>query len=218
MEKRITIGRGDDCDIVIPDDSDNVSRHHMVITFGFTGKMKISDTSSNGTFINDNRMLKGSSVPVTRSDKIRLGAKWTLDWTLVHDPFATARRVAAALAAVLLVLAVAAGIYCATRPADYGTARIVVPKAADDAGSDSWNADSTLNNVPTEKTIDIGGVRRAAAGKKKVVRKESTARKSSPKKSKAQGAQAKKAHDSNSKDEMIIKRNRDLSHEKDMTI
>ena len=33
MEKRIIIGRGTDCDITIPDETDNVSRHHLVISF-----------------------------------------------------------------------------------------------------------------------------------------------------------------------------------------
>lgn len=41
--KRIIIGRGIDCDIVIPDEKDNVSRHHLVISFGLLGKMTISE-------------------------------------------------------------------------------------------------------------------------------------------------------------------------------
>ena len=59
--KRIIIGRGNDCDIVIPDDTDDVSRHHLVLSFNFLGKMTVSDTSSNGTYINNIRMLKGAS-------------------------------------------------------------------------------------------------------------------------------------------------------------
>ena len=116
MEKRTIIGRGTDCDITIPDETDNVSRHHLVISFNIFGKMKISDTSSNGTFINDNRMLKGSSVPVTRNDKIRLGAQWELDWNLVIDPFCKIRKaIIACLVAVVLAL-VGWGIYCAVSP------------------------------------------------------------------------------------------------------
>lgn len=53
--KKIIVGRGLDCDIVIPDERDNVSRHHLVISFNLLGKMTISDTSSNGTFINEKR-------------------------------------------------------------------------------------------------------------------------------------------------------------------
>ena len=56
--KRIVIGRGIDCDIVIPDEKDNVSRHHLVISFGLFGKMTISDTSSNGTFVNDRKLYE----------------------------------------------------------------------------------------------------------------------------------------------------------------
>lgn len=91
--KRIIIGRGIDCDIVIPDEKDNVSRHHLVISFGLLGKMTISDTSSNGTFVNDRKLLKGASVPVTREDKVRLGSQWTLDWSLVKDPYVATRRI-----------------------------------------------------------------------------------------------------------------------------
>lgn len=85
--KKIIVGRAFDSDVVIPDDKDNVSRHHLVISFGFDGKMKVSDTSSNGTYINGTKMVKGASVPVTRKDTIRLGDNWTLDWKLVKDPY-----------------------------------------------------------------------------------------------------------------------------------
>ena len=105
--KKIIVGRGLDCDIVIPDERDNVSRHHLVISFNLLGKMTISDTSSNGTFINEKKMLKGTSIPVTRNDKIRLGDRWDLDWSLVKDPYAAMRRQLLA-AVALLIVAVAA--------------------------------------------------------------------------------------------------------------
>lgn len=106
--KKITVGRGNDCDIVIPDERDNVSRHHMVISFNLLGKMTISDTSSNGTFINERRMLKGTSIPVTRNDKIRLGDRWNFDWSLVKDPYVTMRKTIIAAASLLVVVIIAA--------------------------------------------------------------------------------------------------------------
>ena len=106
--KKITVGRGNDCDIVIPDERDNVSRHHMVISFNLLGKMTISDTSSNGTFINERRMLKGTSIPVTRNDKIRLGDRWNFDWNLVKDPYVTMRKTIIAAASLLVVVIIAA--------------------------------------------------------------------------------------------------------------
>ena len=164
MEKRIIIGRGTDCDITIPDETDNVSRHHLVISFNFFGKMKISDTSSNGTFINDNRMLKGSSVPVTRNDKIRLGAQWELDWNLVIDPFCKIRKVVIAwLVAVVLAL-VGWGIYCAVSPKADDSAKIIIPKAETNATNGQWNSDSTEDVVPIEERISVGNAARKQSG------------------------------------------------------
>lgn len=164
MEKRIIIGRGTDCDVTIPDETDNVSRHHLVISFNIFGKMKISDTSSNGTFINDNRMLKGSSVPVTRNDKIRLGAQWELDWNLVIDPFCKIRKaIIACLVAVVLAL-VGWGIYCAVSPKADDSAKIIIPKAETNATNGQWNSDSTEDVVPIEERISVGNAARKQSG------------------------------------------------------
>lgn len=164
MEKRIIIGRGTDCDITIPDETDNVSRHHLVISFNFFGKMKISDTSSNGTFINDNRMLKGSSVPVTRNDKIRLGAQWELDWNLVIDPFCKIRKVVIACLVVVVLALVGWGIYCAVSPKADDSAKIIIPKAETNATNGQWNGDSTKYVVPKEERISVGNAARKQSG------------------------------------------------------
>lgn len=164
MEKRIIIGRGTDCDVTIPDESDNVSRHHLVISFNFFGKMKISDTSSNGTFINDNRMLKGSSVPVTRNDKIRLGAQWELDWNLVIDPFCKIRKVVIACLVVVVLALVGWGIYCAVSPKADDSAKIIIPKAETNATNGQWNGDSTKYVVPKEERISVGNAARKQSG------------------------------------------------------
>lgn len=164
MEKRLIIGRGTDCDITIPDETDNVSRHHLVISFNFFGKMKISDTSSNGTFINDNRMLKGSSVPVTRNDKIRLGAQWELDWNLVIDPFCKIRKVVIACLVVVVLALVGWGIYCAVSPKADDSAKIIIPKAETNATNGQWNSDSTEDVVPIEERISVGNAARKQSG------------------------------------------------------
>lgn len=87
MMKKIIIGRGIDCDVVIPDETDIVSRHHLVLNVGFWGRMTLCDTSSNGTFINDKLVKKGEIIPITRKDKVRLGDSWILDWNLVQKPY-----------------------------------------------------------------------------------------------------------------------------------
>lgn len=171
--KRITVGRGIDCDIVIPDETDNVSRHHFVISFYFFGKMTLSDTSSNGTFINDNRMLKGASIPVTRKDRIRLGEAWNFDWTMVKDPYANIRKsVIGALIAIVVILLgwLAWSIY------DNRDNRIIVkqdvefPDAKEE--NDTWTKDSTDKYAPVERSIKTD----KAQKKSKVGRKKHSSR------------------------------------------
>lgn len=89
--KKLIIGRGNDCDIVIPDDSDLVSRHHAELIFDFWGKMQIVDTSSNGTFLNGVRLAKGQPMEVRRTDNVSFAKKWEFDWETVKDPYAKQR-------------------------------------------------------------------------------------------------------------------------------
>lgn len=158
MKKRIIIGRGNDCDIVIPDNKDNVSRHHMVITIDFLGKMKISDTSSNGTFINGIRMLKGATLPVKRSDNIRLGAEWNFDWSTLQDPFATMRKVALVTSIVIVVAVAAFGVWSIIEDSKSKTEEFVIPLPENVKVDNSWNADSTKKWQPTEMSISTPGV------------------------------------------------------------
>lgn len=154
--KRLTVGRGTDCDIVVPDEKDNVSRHHMVLSFNIIGKMTVSDTSSNGTFINGTRMLKGASVPVTREDKIRLGDSWEFDWGLVPDPYRKIRRIAILISALLLFTAFGIVLYSLYDNDGKKQERIIIPTPAPDVTEDTWNADSTREVAPTEVSISTG--------------------------------------------------------------
>ena len=206
MEKRIIIGRGTDCDVTIPDETDNVSRHHLVISFNFFGKMKISDTSSNGTFINENRMLKGSSVPVTRNDNIRLGASWQLDWSLVNDPFKNTRKaVIACLVFVVLILA-GVGVYSVVHTDTNDSPNIIIPKADTTATDNNWNGDSTLREVPVEQRIDVGNAARKSVQPQKAKTKKQSGR------TKKQGRK-----DINKPSDRGVKE-KDLSKEKNITI
>jgi len=152
--KRIIIGRGNDCDIVIPDELDNVSRHHAVISFDFFGRMTLSDTSSNGTLINGTRMLKGASIPVTRNDKIQLGGAWMFDWDSVEDPYRKVRNITYVVIALLVLLSIGLvswSIYH-SRHNDASNS-IIVPKAPDNTSEGDWNSDSTKNVAPKEISI-----------------------------------------------------------------
>lgn len=164
--KRITVGRGNDCDIVILDDTDNVSRHHLVITFNLLGKMKVSDTSSNGTFINGNRMLKGASIPVSTQDKIRLGRSIELDWNQIKDPYKSARTITFS-ALIVLVLAVA-GIsvwYWHKEKSKTSVSSDIEMISADVNMDDTWNKDSTAKVAPIATSIDVNDKKKAPAQK-----------------------------------------------------
>lgn len=150
--KRITVGRGNDCDIVIDDNTDKVSRHHLVISVDFMGRMTVSDTSSNGTFLNGNKMLKGTSMPVTRKDTIRLGDVWEFDWNTVRDPYARMRKFAAAAAAMLFLLCAGITVWSLINDSFDKENASEIPVAAEEDNTE-WNKDSTNKYAPVESSI-----------------------------------------------------------------
>ena len=60
--KTYSIGRDLGCDIVINDTTDVVSRRHAVLTVASSGKMTLTDLSSNGTYINGIRRFMASGA------------------------------------------------------------------------------------------------------------------------------------------------------------
>ena len=180
--KRITIGRSTDCDIVINDQTDNVSRRHAVITFDLFGRMTISDTSSNGTFINDQRMLKGASLPVTREDKVRLGKAWILDWNTISDPTKGIRRfLFTAIAAILIAVA---GICTYSLVCGDSTGKVDSEiKDKVEKNDTTWNERDTQNNRPNVDNIDVSSNERSGkAGTGKKVKKPATGKSKSTQK------------------------------------
>lgn len=175
--KYINVGRSIDCDIIIPDESDTVSRQHMVIKFNPFGKMTISDKSSNGTFVNGKRITKGASIPVTRNDEVRLGKDWVLDWNLVKDPYSLDRILV--IVVIILLAAAGVGFYIfrlhQERLEDERKAEELIVKPTSDSVSDDWNKDSTLNVSPTETSINVGGNKKADTPAKS--RKKTTSKK-----------------------------------------
>lgn len=154
--KKVRVGRALDCDIVIPDESDNVSRQHLVISFNLFGGMKLSDTSSNGTYINGRRMLKGTSIPVTPADEVKLGDNWILDWGQVKDPYKRIRRLIVTMLSVLALAGIGAGIFFIFfhNPNKEEELQIIVPKPTEFT-YDDWNKDSTMNVAPVETSISF---------------------------------------------------------------
>ena len=83
--KTYIIGRQEDCDIVIIDPTQMVSRHHAVLTVSGR-KMTITDQSSNGTYINGIKIAAGAPVPVTRKDVVSFAQAAELNWARIPDP------------------------------------------------------------------------------------------------------------------------------------
>ena len=107
--KEYLIGRGLDADIVIPDETDQVSRHHCYLRISFFGRMQLCDDSTNGTFINGETMEKGEWRNVSRKDKVSLAKVWELDWDEVPHPY----RKPHILLAALLIAALIFGCFMA---------------------------------------------------------------------------------------------------------
>lgn len=81
--KTYSIGRDLNCDIVINDSTDVISRRHALLNVTSGGKMTLIDQSSNGTYVNGIRISPNVPVPVTRKDNISLAHVAKLNWNLV---------------------------------------------------------------------------------------------------------------------------------------
>ena len=83
MKKIYTIGRDEGCDIVIPDNTDVISRLHATLRVETNDKIYLTDQSRNGTYINGMKMSSNVEIPVSRKDVVSLAHLYELDWSLV---------------------------------------------------------------------------------------------------------------------------------------
>src|SRR5439155_20919944 len=67
----VRVGRDPDCELALPEDTDQVSRRHAQIELTPAGAFVTDLGSSNGTFVNDQRLTQ--RVPVQSGSRIRLG-------------------------------------------------------------------------------------------------------------------------------------------------
>lgn len=86
MKRIYTIGRDPQCDIIIQDMTDVVSRVHAVLKLESNGKMFIKDQSKNGTYINGMRVTPNVEIPITRKDSISFANVRELDWSVIPNP------------------------------------------------------------------------------------------------------------------------------------
>ena len=78
--KIYSIGRDINCNIVIDDNTDVISRRHATLNVSSSGKMTIVDQSHNGTYVNGIRIASNVPVPVTRKDNVSFAHVARLDW------------------------------------------------------------------------------------------------------------------------------------------
>ena len=107
--KTYSIGRDLNCDIVINDATDVISRRHALLNVTSSGKMTIVDQSSNGTYVNGIRISPNVPVPVTRKDIISLAHVAKLNWSQVPKANQWIKYAVAGAIAVIIVLLV---IFC----------------------------------------------------------------------------------------------------------
>lgn len=95
---------------MINDSSDVISRRHAVINVANNGKLTITDTSYNGTYVNGIRIAPNVPVPVTRKDSVTFAHVAKLDWKLIPKPALMRWLLPGGIAAGVLVVV---GVVCA---------------------------------------------------------------------------------------------------------
>ena len=108
MKKIYTIGRDEGCDIVIPDNTDVISRLHATIRIEAGDKIFLTDQSRNGTYINGMKMTSNVEIPVSRKDVVSFAHIYNLDWSMVPKRKNNVLRITFILFPVIAVLGVVA--------------------------------------------------------------------------------------------------------------
>ena len=110
--KVYSIGRDTGCDIIVNDRSDVISRRHALISVANNGKITITDTSYNGTYVNGIRISPNVAVPVTRKDSVSFAHVAKLDWKVIPQPPLIRWGLPAALAVVVLIVVAICFVMC----------------------------------------------------------------------------------------------------------
>lgn len=108
--KTYSIGRDLNCDIIINDSTDVISRRHALLNVTSSGKMTIIDQSSNGTYVNGIRISQNVPVPVTRKDIISLAHVAKLDWDQVPKSNQWIKYCIGAAIAIIVIVGIIFGV------------------------------------------------------------------------------------------------------------
>lgn len=108
--KTYSIGRDLNCDIVINDSTDVISRRHALLNVTSSGKMTVIDQSSNGTYVNGIRITQNVPVPVTRKDIISLAHVVKLDWNQIPKSDLWMKYAIGAVVAIVVIISIVVGL------------------------------------------------------------------------------------------------------------
>lgn len=156
--RKITIGRNNSCNIVIPDTSDLVSRRQAVLAVSFFGRMIIYDTSNNGTYVNGQKLEHGKGVRVTRRDRVNFARMADLNWNDVKDPYRKMKIwLAATVAAAIVIAAVVVAVLMLrptspASPSAAGTDTTAIEKGATTTTVTPTPVHETKNTQPKKKS------------------------------------------------------------------
>lgn len=157
--KIITIGRGDDCDIIIEDPM--MSRRQAVMRLYPTGKIEIIDYSRNGTSVNGVKLVPEKLTRIKRGDAVTFAGTKSLDWKEIPDvskPFRIAMWSVAGVVALVLILWAVMAVNRAVRsdvPVDaVETVTTPVPQegAKKDTTKEFTDGRSALGRVPSGRS------------------------------------------------------------------
>lgn len=102
--KVISIGRGEDCHIIFPDNV--ISRRHAILKIYATGKMEIVDMGQNGTFVNGVKLTPNTPYPVSRKDVVSFAHVRQLDWAQIPDQSRWYRYAMYGVAGIVLIVGI----------------------------------------------------------------------------------------------------------------
>ena len=115
--KTYSIGRDINCDIVIDDSTDVISRRHALLNITPSGKMTIIDQSSNGTYVNGIRISQNVPVPITKKDTISFAHVAVLDWKRVPSQGVSPMKIIIfSIIGVIVTAAIAFGAFYMLKP------------------------------------------------------------------------------------------------------
>lgn len=192
--KTYSIGRDLNCDIVINDSTDVISRRHALLNVTPSGKMTIIDQSSNGTYVNGIRITQNVPVPVTRKDIVSLAHVAKLDWNQVPKSNQWMKYAIWGVVSVIVILSIIFGVkHLKSDSEDNGTGDVIPTELNDSTAIKQKEAArlDSIKNVERQDSIKKAEVK-ARQDSVKSVKKEG--------KHKQKKDSAKPSNDSKSKD------------------